>query len=213
MTMRLVLREGENMPSLPASHYSSCTSTSYLVLWLCRQLGRKLMMVAAKLQSYIVQICSLPLVRILQTWAIACGGFLGQWSKEIGDSAHTVPAQKSNISKKIIGGRSLTFSFLKIIRRLLLFARLSYYFTLHNRLTDYSQQVHKLTKSSTLLSFWPAGFIPPPNDWKLADIFFPIWTFWARCDPVTPWDPVGLPLDPLSHCRSTPWPTSSRGLI
>ena len=46
------------------------------------------------------------------------------------NNEHTVPAQKSNISKKIIGGRSLTFSFLKIIRRLLLFARLSYYFTL-----------------------------------------------------------------------------------
>ena len=47
-------------------------------------------MVAAKLQSYIVQICSLPLVRILQTLAIACAGFLtqvSQWSKEIGDSA------------------------------------------------------------------------------------------------------------------------------
>ena len=96
---------------------------------------------------------------------------------------HTVPAQKSNISKKIIGGRSLTFSFLKIIRRLLLFARLSYYFTPYNRLTDYSLQVHKLKKSSTLLSFWPAGFIPPPNDWKLTDIFFPIWTLWVRCVP------------------------------
>ena len=46
-------------------------------------------MVAAKLQSYIVQICSLPLVRILQTLA-TCAGFLtqvSQWSKEIGDSA------------------------------------------------------------------------------------------------------------------------------
>ena len=97
------------------------------------------------------------------------------------DPGHTVPAQKSNISKKIIGGRSLTFSFLKIIRRLLLFARLSYYFTPYNRLTDYSLQVHKLKKSSTLLSFWPAGFIPPPNDWKLTDKFFPIPIFWARC--------------------------------
>ena len=77
--MRLVLREGENKPSLPESHYSLCTS--YLVLWLCRQLGRKLMMVAAKLQSYIVQICSLPLVRILQTLAIACAGFLTQVSQ------------------------------------------------------------------------------------------------------------------------------------
>ena len=57
MTMRLVFREGESEPSLPASYYSSCTS--YLVLWLSRQLGSKLMMVAAKLQNYIVQICSL----------------------------------------------------------------------------------------------------------------------------------------------------------
>ena len=87
-------------------------------------------------------------------------------------SAHTVPAQKSNISKKIIGGRSLTFSFLKIIRRLLLFARLSYYFTPYNRLTDYSLQVHKLTKSSTLLSFWPAGFILPPIIENLLIYFF-----------------------------------------
>ena len=79
MTIGPVLRQGENKPSLPASHYSSCTS--YLVLWLCRQLGRKLMMVAAKLQSYIVQICSLPLVRILQTLAIACTGFLTQVSQ------------------------------------------------------------------------------------------------------------------------------------
>ena len=59
-----------------------------------------------------------------------------------------------------------------IIRRLLLFARLSYYLTAYNRLTDYSLQIHKLTKSSTLLSFWPAGFILPPNHWKLTDIFF-----------------------------------------
>ena len=70
---------------------------------------------------------------------------------------------------------------MKIIRRFLLIARLSYYFTPYNRLTDYSLQVHKLTKSSTLLSFWPAGFILPPNHWKLTEIFFPIWTLWARC--------------------------------
>ena len=74
-----VLREGENKPSLPASHYSSCTS--YLVLWLCRQLGRKLMMVAAKLQSYIVRACSLPLVRILKTPAIAYACFPAQVSQ------------------------------------------------------------------------------------------------------------------------------------
>ena len=86
-------------------------------------------------------------------------------------------------AKKIIVGKSLTFSFVKIIRRLLLFTRLSYYFTPYNRLTDYSLEVHKLTKSSTLLSFWPAGSIPPPNDWKLTDIFFPIWTLWVRCVP------------------------------
>ena len=42
---------------------------------------------------------------------------------------HTVPAQKSNIIKKMSVGKSLTFSFIMIIRRLLLFARLSYYFT------------------------------------------------------------------------------------
>ena len=42
---------------------------------------------------------------------------------------HNVPAHKSNISQKIIVGESLTFSFTMIIRRLLLFARLSYYFS------------------------------------------------------------------------------------
>ena len=42
---------------------------------------------------------------------------------------HSVPAQKSNIIKKMSVGKSLTFSFIMIIRRLLLFARLSYYFT------------------------------------------------------------------------------------
>ena len=75
-----------------------------------------------------------------------------------------VPAQKSNISKKNHWGEVLNFFLSEDHRRLLLFARLSYYFTPYNRLTDYSQQVHKLTKSSTLLLFWPAGFIPPPND-------------------------------------------------
>ena len=58
----------------------------------------------------------------------------------------------------------------------------SSYFTPYNRLTYYSLQVHKLTKSSTHLLFWPPGFILPPNDWKLTDIFFPIWTLWARCE-------------------------------
>ena len=66
--------------------------------------------------------------------------------------ANTVPAQKSNISIKMIGGKSLTFPSLKIIRRLLLYARLLYHFLPYNRLTDYSKQVHKLTKLSTLLS-------------------------------------------------------------
>ena len=104
------------------------------------------------------------------------------WEKFPSGGPHTVPAQKTNISKKIIAGKSLTFSFMQIIRRFLLFARLSYYFTPYNRLTDYSLQVHKLKKSSTLLSFWPAGFIPPPNDWKLTDAFFPISILWARCE-------------------------------
>ena len=39
MTMGLVLRKGENKPSVPASHYSSCTS--YLVLALALQTIRK----------------------------------------------------------------------------------------------------------------------------------------------------------------------------
>ena len=42
---------------------------------------------------------------------------------------HTVPAQKINIIKKMSVGKSLTFSFIMIIRRLLLFARLKYYFS------------------------------------------------------------------------------------
>ena len=32
----------------------------------------------------------------------------------------------------------------------------------------------------------------------------PSGTLWAY--PLTTWDPVGLPLDPLGPCRSTPWP-------
>ena len=54
----------------------------------------------------------------------------GQCDKLIATSAwHIVPAQESKISRKWLVGKSLTFSFLKIIRQLLLFARLSYYFT------------------------------------------------------------------------------------
>ena len=77
---------------------------------------------------------------------------------------HTVPAQKSNIIKKIIGGSSSTFSFLKIIRRLLLFARLSYYFTP----VLGSQSLPR----SSRLPFWPAGFILPPIIENLLIYFF-----------------------------------------
>ena len=91
------------------------------------------------------------------------------------------PLRNQISAKKIIGGRS--FFLYEDHKQFLHFARLSYYFTPYNRLTDYSLEVHKLTKSSTLLSFWPAGSIPPPNDWKLTDIFFPIWTLWVRCVP------------------------------
>ena len=86
------------------------------------------------------------------------------------------PHSEIKYQQKNHWGEVLNFSFLKIIRRLLLFARLSYYFTPYNRLTDYSLQVHKLTKSSTLLSFWPAGFILPPIIENLLIYFFPIWT-------------------------------------
>ena len=55
----------------------------------------------------------------------------------------------------------------------LTFARLSYYFTPYNRLTDYSLQVHKFTKSSTLLSFWPGRiYTPPPIIENLLIYFF-----------------------------------------
>ena len=77
---------------------------------------------------------------------------------------HTVPAQKSNISKKLIVGKSLTFSFLKIIRRLLLFVRLSYYFTP----VLGSQSLPR----SSRLRFWPAGFILPPIIENLLIYFF-----------------------------------------
>ena len=103
------------------------------------------MMVAAKLQSYIVQICSLPLVRILQTLAIACAGFLtqvSQLSKDIGDSAHTVSAQKSNISKKMSGGEVLNLFLSKDHGMTLTFCQVIV--LLYTR--------SKLTKSFTLLS-------------------------------------------------------------
>ena len=78
---------------------------------------------------------------------------------------HTVPAQKSNISKKIIVGESLTFSFLKIIRRLLLFARLSYYFT--------PVLGSQSLPPSSRLPFWPPGFILPPIIENLLIYVFP----------------------------------------
>ena len=78
--------------------------------------------------------------------------------------AHTVPAQKSNISQKNDWGKSLTFSFLKIIRRLLLFVRLSYYFTP----VLGSQSLPR----SSRLPFWPAGFILPPIIENLLIYFF-----------------------------------------
>ena len=93
------------------------------------------------------------------------------WLDRKGGGAHR-PRSENKYQQKNHCGEVLNFSFMKIIRRFLLFARLSYYFTPYNRLTDYSLQVHKLTKSSTLLSFWPAGFILPANHWKLPDIFF-----------------------------------------
>ena len=61
-------------------------------------------------------------------------------------------------------GKSLTFSFLKIIRRLLLFARLSYYFTP----VLGSQSLPR----SSRLPFWPAGFILPPIIENLLIYFF-----------------------------------------
>ena len=71
---------------------------------------------------------------------------------------------KSNISKKMMVGESLTFSFLKIIRRRLLFARLSYYFTP----VLGSQSLPR----SSRLPFWPAGFILPPIIENLLIYFF-----------------------------------------
>ena len=67
---------------------------------------------------------------------------------------HTVPAQKSNIIKKMSVGKSLTFSFIMIIRRLLLFARLSYYFSpVHtiyqaHRLLTSGLKAHKVVHAS-----------------------------------------------------------------
>ena len=68
---------------------------------------------------------------------------------------HTVPAQKSNIIKKMSVGKSLTFSFIMIIRRLLLFARLSYYFSLFlfatyqaHRLLTSGLKAHKVVHAS-----------------------------------------------------------------
>ena len=102
-------------------------------------------------------------------WALKCSDGVNGCSYPRGTHR---PRSEIKYQQKNLWGEVLNFSFLKIIRRLLLFARLSYYFTPYNRLTDYSQQVHKLTKSSTLLSFWPAGFILPPIIENLLIYFF-----------------------------------------
>ena len=74
------------------------------------------------------------------------------------------PCSEIKYQQKNHWGEVLNFFLYEDHKQFLLFARLSCYFTPYNRLTDYSLEVHKLTKSPTLLSFWPAGSIPPPND-------------------------------------------------
>ena len=66
-------------------------------------------------------------------------------------------------------GKSLTFSFLKIIRRLLLFARLSYYFT--------PVLGSQSLPPSSRPPFWPAGFILPPFIENLLIYFFQYGSF------------------------------------
>ena len=90
---------------------------------------------------------------------------------------HNVPAHKSNISQKMIVGESLTFSFTMIIRRLLLFARLSYYFT--------PVLGSQSLPPSSRLPFWPAGFILPPIIEILMIYFFQYGSFWGGVESPT----------------------------
>ena len=100
-------------------------------------------------------------------------------------SHHTVPAQKSKISKQMIGGKVLNFFLCKDHKTTLIFARLSYYFTPYNRLTDDSlqtgSQAHKVVHASLGSLFGQQDLYFPANHWKLTDIFFPIWALWRRC--------------------------------
>ena len=64
-------------------------------------------------------------------------------------SHHTVPAQKSKISKQMIGGKVLNFFLCKDHKTTLIFARLSYYFTPYNRLTDDSLSTDRFTGSQS----------------------------------------------------------------
>ena len=58
------------------------------------------------------------------------------------------------------------------------------------------------TRSTPCLNtFWPAGFIPPPNDWNLTDIFFPKWILWGRCAHRTSATSTSAPF-PRPNCRA-----------
>ena len=86
---------------------------------------------------------------------------------------HTVPAQKSNISKKMIGGGVLNLFLSKDYKTTLTFCQVIILLYTSSR----------LTKSSTLLSapVLASRIYTSPYHWKLTDIFFPIWTLWGRC--------------------------------
>ena len=75
---------------------------------------------------------------------------------------HTVPAQKSNISKKIIGGRSLTFSFMKIICNSYFLP--GYHITLHHK-TGLQTTHYRSTSSKSRQHFSRFGqqdlYLPP----------------------------------------------------
>ena len=125
-------------------------------------------------------------VQIIQLKCSSCWGDGKQfWCIMIKKSHHTVPAQKSKISKQMIGGKVLNFFLCKDHKTTLIFARLSYYFTPYNRLTDDSlqtgSQAHKVVHASLGSLFGQQDLYFPANHWKLTDIFFPIWALWRRC--------------------------------
>ena len=91
--------------------------------------------------------------------------------KTYSGTVHTVPEQKLNNSKKMTTKGTWTF----FLRRLFLFARLSYYFIAVLRLTKLSM----LLSAPVLASTQQVSIVIIEN---VTDIFFPKWALLERRD-------------------------------